>query len=293
MVGVCLTVIGLLRVVIALRKADTAGRQPSCIRRYPVSHRLSLGLLGTAHPQPSPNVSGRTFRGCCLHRCLAPHGRDLRLHHFCDSRRFVIFCDTVQPQTPRMNAAQFRRLALRLPEAVENSHFDHPDFRVRNRIFATLGYPDPRRGMVKLTPGNRKNFSVLRRIHFVRPPAPGVGAEARSCCSPPSRWPRSLPSSGWPGKTSPPGSSRPAAPRSNPGGTGAVPSVFLWFVRDAAGAPRRRGCVTQVSGGGTAGDDNVKTTDLRSDRSRRSPDPSPDSLDRVDRGAPEDLRCHL
>src|SRR5262249_36207192 len=31
-----------------------------------------------------------------------------------------------------------RRLALALPHAVESSHFAQPDFRVRNKIFATL-----------------------------------------------------------------------------------------------------------------------------------------------------------
>jgi hypothetical protein len=50
-----------------------------------------------------------------------------------------------------MTAAQFRRLALRLPEAVEAEHMGHPDFRVGGKIFATLG-PDEDWGMVKLTP---------------------------------------------------------------------------------------------------------------------------------------------
>ncbi len=31
-----------------------------------------------------------------------------------------------------------RRLAMALPEAEAKSHFDHPDFRVRNKIFASL-----------------------------------------------------------------------------------------------------------------------------------------------------------
>jgi YjbR len=57
-----------------------------------------------------------------------------------------------------MTAAQFRRLALGLPEAVESSHFAHPDFRVRNKIFATLGYPDPLWGMVKLTPEQQEEL---------------------------------------------------------------------------------------------------------------------------------------
>jgi hypothetical protein len=53
----------------------------------------------------------------------------------------------VVPMTP----AEFRKLALRLPQATESSHMDHPDFRVADKIFATLGYPDRRSGMVKLT----------------------------------------------------------------------------------------------------------------------------------------------
>src|SRR5690606_20797173 len=37
-----------------------------------------------------------------------------------------------------LTGAEFRRLALSLPEAVEGSHMGHPDFRVRKKIFATL-----------------------------------------------------------------------------------------------------------------------------------------------------------
>jgi hypothetical protein len=40
-----------------------------------------------------------------------------------------------------------RRLALDLPEVVESAHFERPDFRVRNKIFATL---PPDRGVVIL-----------------------------------------------------------------------------------------------------------------------------------------------
>jgi hypothetical protein len=56
-----------------------------------------------------------------------------------------------------MNAAAFRALALDLPEALESSHMDHPDFRVRGKIFATLG-PDATWGMVKLTPEQQRDF---------------------------------------------------------------------------------------------------------------------------------------
>jgi hypothetical protein len=57
-----------------------------------------------------------------------------------------------------MTPASFRKLALALPEAVEAAHMDHPDFRVVGKIFATLGYPDEPRGMVKLTPEQQADF---------------------------------------------------------------------------------------------------------------------------------------
>lgn len=51
-----------------------------------------------------------------------------------------------------MSSSRFRRVALSLPAAVEGSHQGRMDFRAGKRIFATLGYPDDRWGMVKLTP---------------------------------------------------------------------------------------------------------------------------------------------
>ncbi|HTV58176.1 MAG TPA: MmcQ/YjbR family DNA-binding protein [Verrucomicrobiae bacterium] len=54
--------------------------------------------------------------------------------------------------------AEFRRMALNHPDAAESSHMDHPDFRVRGRVFATLGYPDKEHGMVKLPPGKQAEF---------------------------------------------------------------------------------------------------------------------------------------
>jgi hypothetical protein len=51
-----------------------------------------------------------------------------------------------------MTPQDFRRMALSLPQVVEAEHMGHPDFRVGNRIFATLGYPGPGWAMVKLTP---------------------------------------------------------------------------------------------------------------------------------------------
>jgi hypothetical protein len=45
-----------------------------------------------------------------------------------------------------------------MPEACEVGHMGHPDFRVRGKIFATLGYPDQGWGMVKLTPEQQNAF---------------------------------------------------------------------------------------------------------------------------------------
>lgn len=57
-----------------------------------------------------------------------------------------------------MTAEDFRRIALSFPEAIEHAHMNHPDFRVRGKIFATLGYPDDAYGMVKLTPEQQHDY---------------------------------------------------------------------------------------------------------------------------------------
>jgi hypothetical protein len=57
-----------------------------------------------------------------------------------------------------VTADDFRSLALSLPEASEDAHMGHPDFRVRGKIFATLGAPDEAWGMVKLTPDQQAVF---------------------------------------------------------------------------------------------------------------------------------------
>jgi hypothetical protein len=57
-----------------------------------------------------------------------------------------------------MTADEFRRIALGMPNATESAHMQHPDFRVREKIFATLGYPNTQSAMVKLMPEQQKEF---------------------------------------------------------------------------------------------------------------------------------------
>jgi hypothetical protein len=57
-----------------------------------------------------------------------------------------------------MTAAEFRRMALSLPESAESAHMEHPDFRVGGKIFATLGYPSAGWAMVKLMPDQQQDF---------------------------------------------------------------------------------------------------------------------------------------
>ncbi|MFL6518793.1 MAG: MmcQ/YjbR family DNA-binding protein [Chthoniobacterales bacterium] len=57
-----------------------------------------------------------------------------------------------------MTPAEFRRLALRFPEAEESAHMNHPDFRVGGKIFATLGYPDNDHGMIILPVDEQARF---------------------------------------------------------------------------------------------------------------------------------------
>jgi hypothetical protein len=69
-----------------------------------------------------------------------------------------------------MTVDDFRRLALALPEATEAAHMAHPDFRVRNKIFATL-WPEEGRGVVMLTPEQQKVVVELKPTVFT--PVPG------------------------------------------------------------------------------------------------------------------------
>jgi hypothetical protein len=56
-----------------------------------------------------------------------------------------------------LTATDFRRIALGMEGAFESSHMDHPDFRVNNRIFATLTH-DEDMGMVSLAPDDQQAF---------------------------------------------------------------------------------------------------------------------------------------
>lgn len=55
-----------------------------------------------------------------------------------------------------MTASGFRRIALGMGGALESAHMGHPDFRANGRVFATLGYPDEKWGMVALTPDQQQ-----------------------------------------------------------------------------------------------------------------------------------------
>jgi len=58
----------------------------------------------------------------------------------------------------RMNAADFRRIALSLEGAEEGSHMGAPDFRVDGRIFATLASESEGYGNLMLTPEQQADF---------------------------------------------------------------------------------------------------------------------------------------
>ena len=57
-----------------------------------------------------------------------------------------------------MTIDEFRKMALEIPQAIERSHMNHPDFRVAGKIFASLAVPDESWGMVKLTREQQRTF---------------------------------------------------------------------------------------------------------------------------------------
>jgi hypothetical protein len=58
----------------------------------------------------------------------------------------------------KMNASDFRRLALQLEGAEEGSHMGAADFRVGGRIFATLASQDQGYGNLMLSPEQQAAF---------------------------------------------------------------------------------------------------------------------------------------
>ena len=74
-----------------------------------------------------------------------------------------------------MREKDFRRIALGMEGAVEGAHMGHPDFRVNNRIFATLHH-DREFGMVALTPDQQEQFMRAHPDAF----APESGAWGRA-----------------------------------------------------------------------------------------------------------------
>jgi len=80
--------------------------------------------------------------------------------------------------TDRVTPNDFRKIALRLQNAVEGAHMAHPDFRVNGRIFATL-HTDGKQGMVKVTPDQQRDFMQLQPAAF----APASGAWGRLGCT--------------------------------------------------------------------------------------------------------------
>jgi|SRR5262245_36065325 len=75
-----------------------------------------------------------------------------------------------------MTIDEFRKIALEIPTAVEQSHMNHPDFRVAGKIFASLGAPDENWGMVKLTPEQQRRF-VEKAPEVFRPCSGAWGSQ--------------------------------------------------------------------------------------------------------------------
>lgn len=67
---------------------------------------------------------------------------------------------------------QLRAIALELPDTQERSHFGHPDFRVKNRIFATL-WPGQDRCVLKL-PVEAQLAAILSKPEVFKIPS-GAG----------------------------------------------------------------------------------------------------------------------
>ncbi|MGC1304467.1 MAG: MmcQ/YjbR family DNA-binding protein [Caulobacteraceae bacterium] len=74
-----------------------------------------------------------------------------------------------------MAPEDFRRMALSFPDAEQGSHFGNPDFRIKGKIFATLG-GSTGRPVVQLTPEEQALLMEAEPGMFV----PASGAWGRN-----------------------------------------------------------------------------------------------------------------
>ena len=77
-----------------------------------------------------------------------------------------------------MTPAQFRKLALSMPDVIEGEHHGHPDFRANGRVFASL-HPDGMRAMVKVPLDEQRRLLISHGEAF----APATGAWGRAGCT--------------------------------------------------------------------------------------------------------------
>jgi hypothetical protein len=70
-----------------------------------------------------------------------------------------------------MTPVTFRRLALSLPEATEGSHFGNADFRVGNKIFATLSLAKEGYGVLLLS--TEQQAGMIADAPEIFSPVPG------------------------------------------------------------------------------------------------------------------------
>ena len=73
-----------------------------------------------------------------------------------------------------MTREDFRRLALALPGVEEKSHLGNADFRIKNKIFATL--LDAETGVVKLAP-EQQEMMVIAEPDLFKPIRGGWGQQ--------------------------------------------------------------------------------------------------------------------
>ena len=85
----------------------------------------------------------------------------------------------------------FRALALSLPQATEGEHDGLATFLVRGRRFATLGWPEPHKVAMALSPRNRRCCWTCARTPSRAPPAASAAWATATSTSPPPTTPPS------------------------------------------------------------------------------------------------------
>jgi hypothetical protein len=153
--------------------------EPAKIRRVESALPHDVAERVAARISVSRRVGHLAYTNTVQHNPDDAFEHDAQCYQACPGRlRNTTLKTTLNTTLKSMTGADFRRIALSMPEAAEGAHFGNADFRVGGRIFATLSLESQGFGVLLLTP--EQQSGMVEDAPEVFSPVPGGWGRAGS-----------------------------------------------------------------------------------------------------------------